>query len=216
MPNPPTPQTLGEIAAAVVRAGQVAEAADRRAKALGGIPKQLDGLALTVAGLANQVAELVAEAEDEKRRRASWFDVTDRDVATRQLEGLADWLAQVYLRYPDAKLPPCWAWHPDVVEELSWLARAWFQAFRGKTAEPFRQADWHDRYRPGVAKRIGDSHGRCSVRQHVAPDGEEYLRRTPRVALAERRPDIAAWWTTDRLGLPPSATEDDIREAEAQ
>ncbi len=211
----PSPQTIGQVAQSVVDLGKLVEANGRKVNSLRTVPKQLDGLAVTVAGLAQEVADLSAEAEEEKKRRASWFDVRDADTARVLLDALADWLARVYLRYPDAKLPPCWVWHPDVVEELLWLASAWAEAFRGKTAAPFRQADWHDRYRPGVVKRIGER-PRCSIREHVAPEGAEYVRTPPRVGLAERRPEIAAWWATSRTGAPPSATPDDVREAEVQ
>jgi hypothetical protein len=211
----PSPQTIGQVAQSVVELGKTVEANSRKVASLRGLPKQVDGLAVTVAGLANQLAELVEEAEEAKKRRASWFDVRTTEQARGLLDALADWLARVYLQYPDAKLPPCWIWHPDVVEELLWLATAWAQAFRGKTAEPFRQADWHDRYRPGVVKRIGDR-PRCSIREHVAPDGTEYVRTAPRVGLDERRGEVAAWWATNRTGAPPSATPDDVREAEAQ
>lgn len=222
------PAGLGAVAQSVIDLGKSVEAMDRRVKTattlgrnastrLDEAARQVQGLAQTVAGIGSAVADLVAEAEDAKKARASWFDVGPGEVerARDQLDALALWLEAVYLRYPDAKLPPCWAWHPDVVEELLWLGRAWIEAFRGKTAAPFRQADWHDRYRPGVVKRIGDR-PRCSVREHVAPEGSEYMRQPPRVGLAERREEVAAWWATSRTGAPPSATPDDVREAEAQ
>ena len=67
----------------------------------------------------------------------------------------------VYLRYPDGAdhLPECWAWHPDVVEELLWLMHAWAAAYQGPQAWVALVGDWHDRQRPGVVRRIKTTAG---------------------------------------------------------
>ena len=101
----------------------------------------------TLAGVADQLAELAAD-EDGVARHTSWFEMDDPAVAYRRLTDLMTWLDQVYLQFPDAVLPTCWLWHPSVVEELLWLRRSWLEAFTGRTAAIFRVADWHDRQRP--------------------------------------------------------------------
>lgn len=50
-------------------------------------------------------------------------DQLDRPDVPDELVGWVEWLVTTYRR--DATLRPCWAWHPDVVEELRglWLHR---------------------------------------------------------------------------------------------
>ena len=81
------------------------------------------------------------------------------------LTRLAQWVAGVYLRYPDARLPDCWLWHPEVVEELLWLHQAWLAAY-AEGARVTAAADWHDRYRPGVLARIKSSADMCALDDH--------------------------------------------------
>jgi hypothetical protein len=67
------------------------------------------------------------------------------DTAQQLLAGLVDWMARIYLRYPDAAagLPDCWAWHPDVVEELLWLWlwQAWLRPTHDQNAAVSAAAD---------------------------------------------------------------------------
>lgn len=112
------------------------------------------------------------------------------------LRELADWVEQVYLRYPDATtLPECWPWHPDAVEELTWLHAAWREAYRATTTAS-RAADWHDRYRPGVVRRLGkiatcslDTHDQVTTRGATAGGGP--------VVLREALDAVASWWATN-------------------
>ena len=101
----------------------------------------------------------------------SWLDADldphDPSVAEDILTRLAQWVAGVYLRYPDARLPDCWLWHPEVVEELLWLHQAWLAAY-AEGARVTAAADWHDRYRPGVVARIKSYRGHVRARRPPA------------------------------------------------
>lgn len=122
---------------------------------------------------------------------------TDPDIVRRVLDELAVWLGLVYLRYPDGAraLPECWCWHADVVEELLWLMYAWLAAYQGKAASVGLVADWHDRHRPGVVRRIRDIAGSCSIEAHQTRDGwNRYPAGPPVVAGAEALPVVAQWW----------------------
>jgi hypothetical protein len=80
---------------------------------------------------------------------------------------LLDWLAEVYLQYDGSTLAPCWAWHPGVVEELAVLRgihRVIYDA-----ADWVRLGDWHDRYRPGVVRRVGQALAGCDISRHAEP-----------------------------------------------
>jgi hypothetical protein len=123
--------------------------------------RRLGGVEETLAELAEQVEALDAEAGP-RCRPASWLTEREPAQAEAMLRDLTGWLGAVFLRYADAALPACWLWHPDVVEELLWLRQAHAAAYAGRDAHIQRVADWHDRHRPGVARRIhGAGHLRC-------------------------------------------------------
>jgi len=140
----------------------------------------------------------------------SWLATDDADRARAMLADLADWLAAVYLRYPDAALPSCWAWHPTVVEELWWLREAHHAAYAGPRACWRDVADWHDRLRPGVVRRLTGISNGCELALH-AP-GARHASITPDVPLAGALDAVAARWATDRSALEPTAEQ--LAEAE--
>lgn len=174
----------------------------RRAVAdVAALPAQVADLAGLMADLGERVAALprpnVAGA-------SSWLDLPPEFAeAVTVLAELTAWMRAVYLRYADgtAGLPECWLWHPDVVEELLWLWRAWTAAYREQAATVALAADWHDRQRPGVVRRIRMVAGTCSLESHQ-PGGDRHRSADP-VPLAAAIHLIGDWWTTDRDGTPP-------------
>lgn len=129
----------------------------------------------------------------------------DTDEAIGCLDELAAWLAEVYLRYPGADLPSCWAWHPAVVEELWWLRGAHIEVYTGKGSTWAKVGDWHDRQRPGVVKRIAGWISTCDLSRHNHPDGDRRDRGTPAVPLAVHLPLVAERWSQDREAPRPDA-----------
>ncbi|MCA1676425.1 MAG: hypothetical protein LC799_31055, partial [Actinobacteria bacterium] len=99
----------------------------------------------------------------------SWLLAQDTGQARDDLADLLDWLDRVYLRYPDAGLVSCWLWHPAVVEELWWLRHAHHDAYTDPHACASKAGDWHDRQRPGVAKRIRAWLRDCDLSRHQHP-----------------------------------------------
>jgi hypothetical protein len=141
----------------------------------------------------------------------SWLDFdtgpTDDIVAASEiLAMLSAWVAGVYLRYSDARLPDCWLWHPDVVEELLWLHTSWLSAYHPE-APVTAVGDWHDRQRPGVAARIKAYAGMCSLEAHQP--GQDRALPAPVAPTADAIPSVAAWWATrrDQPGPHPSAEQ---------
>lgn len=170
-----------------------------------GVPARLDELA----GLVTQLAEATAAATPAEGGAPSWLDLpAELDTATTVVAELIRWMEAVYLRYPDAAagLPDCWLWHPDVIEELLCLMHAWLAAYRGEHAPASLASDWHDRYRPGVARRISATAGRCSLENHQPREGQPLLG-GPVVPVAEAAEQIATWWTTHRGDPPPQPTD---------
>ena len=140
----------------------------------------------------------------------SWLDTDDPATARDMLTDLADWLAAVYLRYPGATLPSCWAWHPCVVEELWWLRQAHHAAFAGPRACWRDVADWHDRLRPGVVRRLTGISNGCDLALH-AP-GARQAPVPPSVPLAAAIDPVAERWATERSAPEPTAAQ--LAEAE--
>lgn len=167
---------------------------------------RLPGRVDELAGLLAQLADTVnASTTATAAGVVSWLDLpADLDTTYAVLGELLTWLHVVYLRYPDAAagLPDCWLWHPDVVEELLWLMHTWLAAYRDDKAPVTAAADWHDRYRPGVARRITTTAGRCSL-EHHQPRDDHPLPGGPVVPGAGTAEQIATWWASHRTDAPP-------------
>lgn len=181
--------------------------------AVSGLAREVDALRRVVEPVALRVEELAGlvaawgeatagAAAPEPAAVPSWLDLP-YDVGTAQalLDELTSWMARVYLRYPDAaqSLPDCWLWHPAVIEELLWLMHAWAAAYAGDTASVQLVGDWHDRYRPGVTRRINSAAGRCSLENHQDPDP---LTDAPTVPVTNAVELIANWWADNSRAQP--------------
>ena len=57
-------------------------------------------------------------------------------------------------RKPRLRIPACWAWHRDVVIELSWLCQDWNALYRQQQGSAAKAGDWHSRFLPGALHRI--------------------------------------------------------------
>jgi hypothetical protein len=180
------------------------------------VPGRLDELA----GLVAQLAEATATTHTSPGGGViSWLDLPNQpDTAQQVLAGLVEWMARVYLRYPDAaaSLPDCWAWHPDVIEELLWLWHAWLVAYHDEHAPISAAADFHDRYRPGVVRRITTAAGRCSLENHQPHHDHPPQGAVVTVPLADAVGPIATWWATDRDAPGPIPTPEQLASAAAR
>jgi hypothetical protein len=174
------------------------------------IEPRVDELARLIEQLAGRVTALAARARPAPA--PAWLLAPDDEQQISDLLGeLCQWLHAVLLRYADAvaALPACWMRHPDIVEELVWLMHAWLAAYKGDTASVAAAADWHDRYRPGVVRRI-HTYARtrggapCSLEQHqTRPDWDQYpTGATPTPGVEELVP-IAGWWASHRADPAP-------------
>jgi hypothetical protein len=191
------------------------EALAHQVAELAPLSKTVDELVATVAQLA-QVA-LGAEAGKDGRPSKvapSWLDAEaggkGQLIAQDILDRLTPWVGGVYLRYSDAKLPDCWLWHPDVVEELICLHAAWLAAYDPDVA-PTAASDWHERQRPGVLARVKTYAGFCSLEAHLP--GKERHRPAPDTPTEDAVPAVAAWWATRREEPGPEPTAEQIAAA---
>jgi HPt (histidine-containing phosphotransfer) domain-containing protein len=199
-------------AAAVAGLAREVEALRKVVRAAGELHTRVDELARLVAALGEQVATL--HGPRARPAAPSWLDLPAQLETTRRvLADLTGWLETVYLRYPDASasFPECWAWHPEVIEEILWCRQAWQAAYRDESANAAAAGDWHDRQRPGVVRRIKTYAGTCSLEAHQPHDGR--LHAHAPVPLAEALEPIAAWWTTHRDQPAPEPTDEQLAAA---
>lgn len=208
---PPNGQQPADQAAAVSGLAREVEALRRRLDDVASVPRKLRDLARVVQDLADQVkATRTPTGSGEDAGCRSWLAApVAPDLDRSLLDELVEWVAAVFLRYADARkvLPECWLWHPDVVEELLWLMTAWQSAYAGETATVFQAADWHDRYRPGVVRRIPQLARNCSIEMHAQPAATGQLP----VMDETTREQIAQWWGgSDPRGPAPKPTVDQL------
>lgn len=150
------------------------------------------------------------KAKDEPEPVRSWLTLPEDHAAVEAvLAELLPWMQLVYLRYSDARttLPPCWLWHPEIVEELAWLMDAWTLAFEGPEASTKLVGDWHDRQRPGVMRRTGLYATGCDLPTHLTDAGEPAVT----VPLAADADGFVTWWASDRDHTGPAPTTEQIR-----
>jgi hypothetical protein len=194
---------VGVAPEAVAGLAREVEGLRQAVKELGPLSKQVEDLARVVRELAAQIAATPPEGT----AAWSWLAMpAEQEMAREVLDGLCGWLRVVFLRYPDgaAALPECWLWHPEVVEELLWLMRTWISAYEDDEASVLRAGDWHDRYRPGVVKRIKAATASCSLENHL-PGGSHH-RPAPAVPVADAAEPVAVWWATARDAAAPEPT----------
>jgi hypothetical protein len=169
-----------------------------------------DTLIRQLAGSISQLARTVAgddAGDGPPAHPRTWLQIDDAVVAREILADLIEWVDAVYLRYPRAHLPSCWLWHPPVIEELWWLRNLHREAYRGGWT---RVAEWHDRYRPGVVRRVGDAVGDCELSRHTSRG--DRAARAAAAPLGGHVEHIADTWTSN--GLPPEPTPQQIGEAD--
>jgi len=170
-----------DLASAASVAGLAREIEQLRHR-VGGLDRlaaQVEDLAAVVAQRVDTVPSASPSSGEASMDVTSWLDYPSDDDrpadtsaaahdAEALLAALAAWVGEVHLRYRDATaaFPDCWLWHPEVVEELLWLQRAWLTAY-ADGAPPSAVGDWHERQRPGVVHRIRGYAGTCALEAHL-------------------------------------------------
>ena len=123
----------------------------------------LDG----IAELRHQVEQILTILDnDDEPAPAEWFWLTMTDQKRdERLSELSDWVETVlrtqYPRYLADQIRPCWPNHPEARWELAWLYQLWTHAYLTRRPSPKDAADWHDRWSPGVIRRLSQIMRRC-------------------------------------------------------
>jgi hypothetical protein len=88
-----------------------------------------------------------------------------RQQRDERLSELSDWVETVlrtqYPGYLDGQIRPCWPNHPEAMWELAWLYQLWTRAYLTSRPAPKDAADWHDRWTPGVIRRLAQVMRQC-------------------------------------------------------
>ena len=201
--SPPAPPQLGELAEQLRQTGTLH--ADLAAAVSEDLAPRVIGLqqVLTeeLAQLRGDVDVLLTERKElDKNKNApvDWASLTEEQAAV-QWPILARWVGEVLVpRYELTRdeLPDCWALHPPVVAELSWLRTAYVAAYLPRSP-PQLGADWHTRWRPAVLTRIRElikpdecSPGKHAPRRGAAVEAAAQNGTLPRTQLAEPQ----SWW----------------------
>jgi len=155
----------------------------RHAQLISQLRRDLDELA---SGTTDLAADLMSRLEHlsggDTTRTATrpwcWRDLGPK--AEEELRSqLTDWVSWLRSRYPLAKkIPPCWAKHPEIVEELTALWLAWQHAYAEAEGPLTAAADWHDRWLPGLVQRLerGPHAINCSSSGHTTRPASAYAR----------------------------------------
>jgi hypothetical protein len=123
----------------------------------------LDG----IAQLRRQVEQILAIlGNDDEPSPSEWFWLTMTDQKRDERLGeLSDWVDTVlrtqYPGYTAAQIRPCWPHHPEARWELVWLYQLWTRAYLTPRPAAKDAADWHDRWTPGVIRRLAQVMRQC-------------------------------------------------------
>lgn len=222
-PTPPIPASgSGPDPAVVAGLARQIEALQRQIEPIADAPDKINKLAAAIEEVAGIVADLIdTDGPEPNRPRPSWIAPAEpltEETAGELLADLLIWVDQVYLEYPDGaeSLSGCWLWHPHAVEELLWLRRAHDEAYAGPRASSNLVGDWHDRYRPGVARRLKAAVGGCSVERHAAggPQRDKVAAARGVAGAAPLGPlvePITFWWSLNRDAEPPQPTPEQLQ-----
>lgn len=111
----------------------------------------------------------------------NWLEL-DAEEAALVWELLASFVEYLNRRYAvdlATRVPPCWAEHGAVVEELTTLAFAHWQAFSSEHASIGGAQYWHSYSLPGFYERLGrwlkGTRTYCDVGRHRDPERHAYV-----------------------------------------
>ena len=145
---------------------------------LEGIGSQVTALADAVTLVEQKIDALAGEEKEQPVRMWDWTTM-NIDQAGVAWETLTSWVDLVLVRQynvvgakgGDDKLPACWYRHPGAVAELAWLCQEWHRIYRSSKGTPGAAGEWHDRWLPGVVKRLRASLEPCAgFDGHVDPE----------------------------------------------
>jgi hypothetical protein len=123
----------------------------------------LDGIA-ELRRQVEQILAILGNVDEPSPAEWFWLTMTSQQHDDRLAE-LTDWVETVlrtqYPGYLDGQIRPCWPSHPEARWELTWLYQLWTQAYLTPRPAAKDAADWHDRWSPGVMRRVSQIMRQC-------------------------------------------------------
>jgi hypothetical protein len=115
--------------------------------------------------LGEKIDAAIARRSAEEPQAPCWTGLSKEERAAR-LGGLREWVERVAcVQWPGymTRLAPCWANHPEAVQELSNLMAEWIRVYGNPENRPLQDALWFfERWLPGVLARIAGA-VKCDV-----------------------------------------------------
>jgi len=178
---------LGPVQEAIDHLEERTSSLQKEVQGLVPLRKGLEELSKSVKKIAEDLKALT-EKPEEKLQVWNWSldGGMDREEAAEAWEILVNWVrTELQVQYgwvgppadifanaghgygsvnsptTPARIPPCWYRHREAVIELSWLCQEWIKIYRTSYGTPSRAGDWHDRYAPGVKRRLLAALAKC-------------------------------------------------------
>jgi hypothetical protein len=148
------PDPIGALAAQLdVLRGQLGQLRTRFSDDYG----QVMMLRLEIKKLTEKIDAAMARRQADDPSAPFWLRLDDQEHAARMTE-LQDWVERfARAQYPGylAKLPECWANHPEAIWELSNVMTEWTRIYGDPDSRPLADAlMFHDRWLPGALSRL--------------------------------------------------------------
>ena len=151
--------------AGLLAAGDIRRRVSRLTADLGKLASQVEAQAATLAN---------ALAAGPRAPAPTWVGLSPEDHDT-QLAELTEWVdGMLRPSYPDNAPAACWSSHWQAVWELSTLAAEWRRIYQRPVPDLAGALDFHDRWLPGVARRLASIQADCTTGRCMATEPQQH------------------------------------------
>ena len=151
--------------AGLLAAGDIRRRVSRLAADLGKLASQVEAQAATLAK---------AMAAGRRAQAPTWVGLSPEEHDTQFAE-LTEWVdGMLRPSYPDSAPAACWSSHWQAVWELSTLAAEWRRIYQRPVPDLAGALDFHDRWLPGVARRLASIQADCTTGRCMATEPQQH------------------------------------------
>jgi len=151
--------------AGLLAAGDIRRRVSRLTADLGKLASQVEAQAATLAN---------ALAAGPRAQAPTWVGLSSEDHGT-QLAELTQWVdGMLRPSYPDSAPAACWPHHWQAIWELSTLAAEWRRIYQRPAPDLAGALDFHDRWLPGVARRLAAIQADCITGRCMATETRQH------------------------------------------
>lgn len=142
------------------------------------------------------VAVLLQRSQERRTAQPDWLNVEDPDVAEAMLLDTVTWV-DIYGVHLGLSLDACWPWHPGAVALLLAAAQHYRAAYAGDV--PRAVTEFLTSVLTAITRALKPIMRDCNDYEHIESGTGYTIHR-------DLLPQLAAWWVTDRSGVPPGLT----------